>query len=492
MLHSARRARSIHRDESGSLSILSVFVMLMLTMLLMLLFNVAKQLDDKVRMQNAADAAAYSGGSVLARGMNAIAFSNHLEADVFAITAFLREARDRNAEQYVPEILAKWVEMSSRFSSAQFPKFPPLAPAIAAKAPLEQRFVTAWGDMAQAAAQNALPVFEHILGTPETTDPQANDHLIPIFQRAVLVSTATLAGEVTNEMALRHGLRQEDLRRVSGQVRNSPGFGAGTRGAQVGVLWRLSVQPVGWSDEFDPLARTLPVVDPDVYYGDYGRLPNAGEYLQEARDRRRRMARDYLGQWIRDADPRRGLGFADEEARMSQFMGLFWTSACAQLDHLLDTEYPSTNVPMILRNFKQPPDLEDSYMYLAVVYRRHVETMAPRMFRNLLDESSDAQTFAEVSLFIPQRRHLCCPWGWWRTTIGPNGIPQTIWVENMEGWSHEWSTFNQNWTAKLVPATAEVIPDILATNPGGPAAGIRTPTTLRGRSMREIHPINTH
>ena len=138
-----RRARSVHRDQDGTISILSVFVMLVFTMLLMLLFNVAKQFDDKVRMQNAADAAAYSGGSVLARGMNAIAFSNHLEADVFAVTAFLREAKERNAEKYVPEILAKWVEISGRFSSAQFPKFPPVAPAIAAKVPLEQQFVTA-------------------------------------------------------------------------------------------------------------------------------------------------------------------------------------------------------------------------------------------------------------------------------------------------------------------------------------------------------------
>ena len=177
---------------------------------------------------------------------------------------------------------------------------------------------------------------------------------------------------------------------------------------------------------------------------------------------------------------------------MSQFMGLFRTAACAQLDKLLNLEFPNTNVPMILRNFDQPPDLESAYMYVAVVYRRHVEAMAPRFFRNPLDATSDGQTFTEVSLFIPQRRHVCCPWSWPQTRYDQFGNPYTVWIENMEGLSHEWSTFNQNWTAKLVPATAEVIPDILATNPGGPAGGVRTPTTLRGRSMREFHPINTH
>jgi hypothetical protein len=486
------RAGSVHRDQEGTISILSVFVMLVFTMLLMLLFNVAKQFDDKVRMQNAADAAAYSGGSVLARGLNVIAFSNHLEADVFAVTAFLREAQERNAEKYVPEILAKWMEMSSRFSAAQFPKFPPLAPAIAAKVPLEQQFVTAWSDMAAAAADNALPVFEYILGTPETENPQANDHLIPIFQRAVLQTTATLASDATNELALRHGLRQSDLQNLQRQMRDNPSFGAGTRGPQSGVLWRLSVEPVGWTDESDPMTRTLPIVDPDMYYGDYSRLPQAANYLDEARTRRANLALSYLDDWIRDRDPRRGLGFADEEARMSQFMGLYRTAACAQLDKLLNQDFPNTNVPMILRNFDQPPDLESAYMYVAVVYRRHVETMAPRFFHNPLDTTADGQTFAEVSLFIPRRRHVCCPWGWWHVRILPDGSTERYWVENMEGLSHEWSTFNQNWTAKLVPATAEVIPDILASNPGGPAAGVRTPTALRGRSMREFHPINTH
>ena len=40
--------------------------------------------------------------------MNSLAYTNHLLCDVFAITAFLREASERNAESLVPQILAAW------------------------------------------------------------------------------------------------------------------------------------------------------------------------------------------------------------------------------------------------------------------------------------------------------------------------------------------------------------------------------------------------
>lgn len=90
--------RSLHRNQQGTISILSVFAVMLLTMLLGMVMNVGRHVDGKLRMQNAADAAAYSGGVVIARGMNTLAFTNHLLCDVFAVTAFLREARDRNAE----------------------------------------------------------------------------------------------------------------------------------------------------------------------------------------------------------------------------------------------------------------------------------------------------------------------------------------------------------------------------------------------------------
>ncbi len=484
----------LHRDERGSISLLTVFATLLFTMLLVSLVNLATHLDDKLKMQNAADAATYSGGVVLARGMNAISFTNHLEADVFALTAFLREARDRNAEKFVPDILAKWNEMSRLFGAATFAKFPPLMTAIPAKTPLEQEFVTAWAEMAAAAAEYALPVFEHILGTPETVFTPTNDHLIPNFQQAVLDAIPLQAHEVTNEIALRHGLRQGTQGDINGQMRFNPRQSPGDRSPQFGLLWRTNVLPVGIGDETDPETRTLPVVDPHPLGRDYARLPLAGDYVQEARKRRSDLAHDNLSRWIHDRDPTKGLDFADEEARMSQFARLFWTAACSQLERLLNVEYPNTNLPMLMRMGADEwtnSNLEAGFMYVGVVYREHLKESGPGLYRNPLSLQSDTQTFASVQLFIPRGRFRCCPW------IVPNyGEDERSgeiedYSANGDNWSHAWNTFNQNWMVRLVPATAQTIPAILQTQPGGDLDGFRPPN-LGGLTMRELDAINTH
>ncbi|MFO1095798.1 MAG: pilus assembly protein TadG-related protein [Planctomycetaceae bacterium] len=485
---------ALHSNERGTISILSVFTLLMFTMLLMMVFNVAKQHDDKVRMQNAADAAAYSGGVILARGMNALAFSNHLEADVFAVTAFLREARDRNAAGYVPEVLSAWVTAGGKFSGAQFPKFQGLDQAITATVPLEQQFVTAWSQMASAAAQAMLPVFQHILGTPDSQSPGARDHLIPEFQRSVVTLVPSLAQDMTLEIALRHGLRQQDLDRLNTNMFRQSNFGAGVRGPQVGILWRTSVMPVSYSGETDPQTRTLPVVDPEPYQSDYGAMPNGADYLQAARYRRELYAREYLRQWVADMDISRGLGMADQEAAMSQFARLFYSAACGQLLLLLNNEYQNSNVPFVLRNFQTDltsQRIDVDYTYVGVAYRRHVDVMAPRMYRNPLSQSADAQTYAAVTVFIPRARFHCCPWAFPVRTTDSSGNPQVRYVDNLDPWPFEWSTFNQNWTCKLVPATSHALPDILAANPGGPAQGFRMPA-LNGAQVRDVRALNTH
>ena len=89
----ARFAGRVHRDERGTISIMTVFALFMFTILLVKIVNVGRHLDDKLRMQNAVDAAAYSGGVVMARGMNTLAFTNHLEAEVFALAAYMRTAQ---------------------------------------------------------------------------------------------------------------------------------------------------------------------------------------------------------------------------------------------------------------------------------------------------------------------------------------------------------------------------------------------------------------
>ena len=87
------------------MSIVSVFAVMFLVMLLGMVMNVGRQVDGKIRMQNAADAAAYSGGVVLARGMNTLAFTNHLLCDVFAVTAFCAKPATRTRPPTSP---ASW------------------------------------------------------------------------------------------------------------------------------------------------------------------------------------------------------------------------------------------------------------------------------------------------------------------------------------------------------------------------------------------------
>ena len=47
-----------------------LIVLMVLAMLLGMVMNVGRQIDGKIRMQNTADAATYSGGVVLARGFD--------------------------------------------------------------------------------------------------------------------------------------------------------------------------------------------------------------------------------------------------------------------------------------------------------------------------------------------------------------------------------------------------------------------------------------
>jgi hypothetical protein len=117
------RVAGFHRDQQGTISIVGVFSIILLAMLLGMVLNVGFQADSKVKMQNAADAASYSGGVVMARGMNSLAFTNHLLFDVFALTALLREGAENHGEPMVPEILAAWNDMAGSSSDTSFTKF---------------------------------------------------------------------------------------------------------------------------------------------------------------------------------------------------------------------------------------------------------------------------------------------------------------------------------------------------------------------------------
>ena len=56
--------------------------LLVFTMLLVMITNVGRHADDKLKMQNAADAAAVAGGVMLTRGLNGLAHTNHLLCEV--------------------------------------------------------------------------------------------------------------------------------------------------------------------------------------------------------------------------------------------------------------------------------------------------------------------------------------------------------------------------------------------------------------------------
>ena len=490
------RLTRLHADQRGTISIISVFAVLLLTMLLGMVMNVGRQVDGKIRMQNSADAAAYSGGVVLARGMNTLTFSNHLLSDVFALTAFMREARDRNAEKFVPDVLGAWSSVATKFAGSGFPKFAALGHGIQQKVPLEQALVTTYGDWAAASSERVLPLLEEILA----------QELIPQYQRAVVAAFPDIAQAAAMEVSLRNG---------------RPDHG---RGEMQAILWRASGQPVGGENEVaDP---TLPAVDPVSTL-----LPDRDRYVSTARRQRRSLARRYLGQWNRLS-----MRIFDYEGKMSQF-GAFWRSfTCGQLERLLEKEYPSRNLPHVLLIRKPPsclcndePDEDDEddgeepsdtprndylqhhFTFIATVYWGKVPELMPRLFRNPTDNDSTA--FAEVRMFIPQSRLVWKRPSPWRPAGGiPVGVPgeyvdwvppidpepiddgETSWHVGSQSVPTHWDLLNQRWTCQLVPATQASLADILQTVP--PIASSTgqqiVPPDLGGLTSEDITRISPH
>jgi len=492
----------LHRDQRGTISIISVFAVMLLTMLLGMVMNVGRQVDGKIRMQNAADAATYSGTVVLARGMNTLAFTNHLLSDVFALTAFMREARDQNSQTFVPGILAAWRNEATEFSSSPFGKFARLGSAIGQKVPLEQEMVDTYAVWSSAASERILPMLEEILA----------DEMIPQYQRAVVEAFPDIAQTAAMETARRNGV---------------PDLG---RGEMSGALWRASGQPVGGDHELaDP---TFPVVDPVL-----GTMPNQAEYVARARDHRRRLAKVYLARWNNQS-----MYMFDYEGQMSQFGNLWRSFTCGYLEDLLEVEYPDRNLPMQLRDREGVPKrtcncdrtdeapppgnneyLEDNFVFVGVVYWGKLPEMMPGLYRNPSD--SDQIAYAAASVFVPEPRLV---WRWHgpggggvRIPVGgvPGDFPDITYDDQAgpppdgEGtWSvirqyrgqerhfrpewkaRTWNLLNQRWTCQLVPATQASLAEILQTRPPVPYAGgedIVLPN-LGGLGSRDIQRISPH
>lgn len=234
----ASQIQRVHRNECGVISLLTVFVMLGCTWLLLWVINSAKQLDARVRMQNAVDAAGHSGTAVLARGMNAIAFANQLEFDLLAAVATLRVSAAGN----VPSPLVR-----------------------------------------------LLPTFEELLegsqpGTPPSQRP------IPAFRYAVVERMPGQASEMVRDIA-----RSSGAWRGPDAATNPDG----PQGPLVAVLWTSQGRQVGQGSEQDPWQRVLPVIDPSAGGWDEPWLPD-DSLQQAARRERRQAARRYLIPWAQD------------------------------------------------------------------------------------------------------------------------------------------------------------------------------------------------
>jgi len=486
-----RSPASLHRDESGSISIVTVFAVMVLALLLGMVLNSGLQVDQKVKMQNAADAATHSGAVVIGRGMNTLAFTNHLLSDVFALTAFMREARDHSAESLTPEILDNWERIGPALAGSEFGKFADLGTAIQEKVPNDREVVRTFNEWAGAASEMMLPVFEQIL----------SERRIPEFQRALVRTTPHVAQIATDEVARKHGAvwpRSTVLR---------------------GVLWRTNGDVVGGESEEE--SRLMPVVDPVV-----DEVPGREEYAADARRQRFNLAHRYLRQWNGESLP-----IFDSYAKMSQFSSLWRIFTGGHLQKLLEQDYPVTNLPSQIltrpdRIENMNGHLERNYMFVGVVYREQMADRIPGVFQNPV--APDTQAYAQVMVFVPKRR-LIKSWvrpggsgggsgGSTQTGIPGQGIglglppsppvpprppqqpgdgdpnqPYAVVVrQNARYHPEPWSLINQNWTAQLVPAMSGNITRILSAQPNGSNMPQVDTPDLSGVGVDEFSWLSNH
>src|SRR5262245_17787088 len=238
--------RTLNRDERGTISVLSVITIFMLTLVLGMVINAGREVDDKIRLQNAADAAAYSGGVVMARGLNALAFSNHVEAEVFALVAYMRAGRDAGPQKdpttlnFENSILDAWNVVGGIFTRSSFPKFAAVGPAIQQKVPLEKDLVKRFLEMTELQSKLLLPPLESILRGPTSQPGGSPDPLggvSPRFQRPVVLTTPQAAQLAASEIARLHG-NMTTTGKMSGLEKQHG------RQPLTAVLWRTNAMPV--------------------------------------------------------------------------------------------------------------------------------------------------------------------------------------------------------------------------------------------------------
>jgi hypothetical protein len=501
----------LHGDERGTISILTVFAVLALTMLLGTVMNMARQVDGKIRMQNAADAVAYSGGLVLARGMNTLAFTNHLLCETFAITAFLQEGRDQHAKQFVGEILSAWQKAGQALSKCtQYAPFAQLGQAITQKCTIEQQMVTDFSNWAQATSQTLLPMFQQIL----------SQQMIPNYQQSVIQTFPHIAQMAVADVAQRNG--QE----ANGQEANG-------RGTMLGALWQSN------GTQVDSGTNALPVASPtNTSVATQQRCFLSHYYLW--------YMNHYLWYWTGGNGQDNFIAIAAffpvgkwSMATMSSFGNLWQQYSCGQLEQLLQ-QYSDSNLPSVIS-----PDsmiatdtsggnngvLDQKYMFIGASYWKALNTTGFKLCPYKNPTGADAVNFAQVELFVPQRRLV---WALYRPGTGPStpfggGTPTgtTTWTVVRQGTGKpgyfpdtallqpvypappsnssstnipvgrdDWSLLNQGWYVKLVPAFGQNIQltSILQTPPTSSAtnfSGLTLPS-MNGISGNQVQSISPH
>jgi hypothetical protein len=127
------------------------------------------------------------------------------------------------------------------------------------------------------------------------------------------------------------------------------------------------------------------------------------------------------------------------------------------------------------------------------------------LFKNPLARHSDTLAFTQISLFLPQpRRYLSTGGGGRQVGLGgtfgfssgidaqpppaQGEVPPEAERWPRENWPRHWDLLNQNWTVKIVPATATAIPEILQTPP---TDNVRMPD-LGAARVEHLNRVNTH
>ena len=68
-----------NKNRAGKISIVTIFAVLSLVVLVGLVGNVGHVVNEKLEVQHAADNAAFSSAQWMARSMNSVTASNHLD-----------------------------------------------------------------------------------------------------------------------------------------------------------------------------------------------------------------------------------------------------------------------------------------------------------------------------------------------------------------------------------------------------------------------------